>query len=152
MFRRREFRCLPLSLASSCSWVPASFEFFFVFCFFYRSSLGLHCRSSTEILPHNWGTFCAEVCPMCVFPFAGDGTRTPTTAVSTWCTGALTTSANPTSSEPVTACATASPNQRKGKQRVVILLKETRKGKYENSKYCKNLLIEVYPKQYWLSI
>ena len=33
---------------------------------------------------------------MCVFPFAGPGTRTPTTAVSTWYTGALTTSATPT--------------------------------------------------------
>ena len=33
---------------------------------------------------------------MCVFPFAGPGTRTPTTAVSTLCTGALTTSAIPT--------------------------------------------------------
>ena len=44
------------------------FCFFFMF-FFYRSSSALHCRSSTEILPHNWGTFCAGVCPMCVFSF-----------------------------------------------------------------------------------
>ena len=65
----------------------------FFFLFFYRSSSALHHRSSTEIMPHNWGTFCAGVCPMCVFPFAGDGTRTLTTAESTLCTGALTTSA-----------------------------------------------------------
>ena len=32
------------------------------------------------------------------------------------------------------------------------LLKETRKGKKENSKYSKNLLIEVYLKQHWISI
>ena len=30
-------------------------------------------------------------------------------------------------------------------------LKETRKGKHENSKYSKNLLIEVYLKQNWIS-
>ena len=54
------------------------FSFFFFFLFFptfffsffsYRSSSALHRRSSTEILPHNWGTFCAGVCPMSVFSF-----------------------------------------------------------------------------------
>ena len=39
--------------------------------FFYRSSSALHRRSSTEIRPHNWGTFCAGVCPMCVFSVSG---------------------------------------------------------------------------------
>ena len=34
----------------------------------------------------------------------------------------------------------------------LVTLKETRKGKKENSKYGKNLLIEVYLKQYWISI
>ena len=43
--------------------------YFFFFWFFYRSSSALHRRSSTEILPHNWGTFCAGVCLMCVFSF-----------------------------------------------------------------------------------
>ena len=49
-----------------------SFLFFFLFLrlFFYRSSLALNHRSSTEILPDYWGTFCAGVCPMSVlFPF-----------------------------------------------------------------------------------
>ena len=43
--------------------------FFFFFFFSYRSSSALHRRSSTEILPHYWGTFCAGVCPLCVFSF-----------------------------------------------------------------------------------
>ena len=40
--------------------------FFFVFFVF---STGLHRRSSTEILPDYWGTFCAGVCPQSVFLF-----------------------------------------------------------------------------------
>ena len=39
------------------------------FQFFYRSSSALHRRSSTEILPDYWGTFCAGVCPKSVFSF-----------------------------------------------------------------------------------
>ena len=44
------------------------FFFFFPF-FFYRSSSALHRRSSTSILPHYRGTFCAGVCPKSVFSF-----------------------------------------------------------------------------------
>ena len=47
---------------------PVIFYIFF-FQFFYRSSSALHRRSSTEILPDHWGTFCAGVCPKSVFSF-----------------------------------------------------------------------------------
>ena len=39
------------------------------FRFFYRFSSALHRRSSTEILPEYWGTFCGGVCPRSVFSF-----------------------------------------------------------------------------------
>ena len=45
----------------------------FVFLFFYRSSSALDRRSSTQILPNYWGTFCAGVCPMSVFSFLAAG-------------------------------------------------------------------------------
>ena len=42
----------------------------FLFLFFSTGLVGLlHCRSSTEILPDYWGTFCAGVCPKSVFSF-----------------------------------------------------------------------------------
>ena len=47
----------------------SSFFFIFFFQLFYRSSSALHRRSSTEILPDYWGTFCAGVCPKSVFSF-----------------------------------------------------------------------------------
>ena len=66
---------LTLAFESDSMWInpplvqEAGLCSFFFFCFFYRSSLALHRRSSTSILPHNWGTFCAGVYPMCVFSF-----------------------------------------------------------------------------------
>ena len=44
-------------------------DLFFSSFFSYRSSSALHRRSSTEILPDYWGTFCAGVYPMPAFSF-----------------------------------------------------------------------------------
>ena len=46
--------------------------------FSYRSSLALHRRSSTEILPDYWSTFCAGVYPMSVFSFLAAAGFKPT--------------------------------------------------------------------------
>ena len=65
---------LHLQTLDQASWfrIPypgKSIHLTFCFVFFYRSSSALQCRSSTEILPDYWGTFCAWVNPVSFFSF-----------------------------------------------------------------------------------